>query len=251
MKTKFCRLVVAGILSLCSLDAMAQTNAIVSTNTVVKYPWASSANAGLTLTRGNSDTLLFTVKLLTDKKTPVNEYNFDADGAYGDNNSVKSAETLHGFGQWNHLFSDKFYGYVRLEGLHDGIAGVKYRFTLGPGAGYYLIKDTHTTLATEIGGSYVFEKLGDEDTAYETLRFAERFEHKFKNYGARTWETLEILPQVDNFNNYLMNAEVGIEAAIAKNLSLQAYIDDNFNNQPAAGLKKNDVKLVSGISYKF
>ena len=56
---------------------------------------------------------------------------------------------------------------------------------------------------------------------------------------------------MDNFNNYLMNAEVGIEAAIAKNLSLQAYIDDNFNNQPAAGLKKNDVKLVSGISYKF
>ena len=101
------------------------------------------------------------MKLLTDKKTPVNEYNFDADGAYGDNNSVKSAETLHGFGQWNHLFSDKFYGYVRVEGLHDGIAGVKYRFTLGPGAGYYLIKDTQTTLATEIGGSYVFEKLGD------------------------------------------------------------------------------------------
>lgn len=251
MKTKYSSLVVAGFLAFFSLGAMAQTNAIVSTNTVVKYPWASSADAGLTLTRGNSDTLLFTLKFLTDKKTPVNEYNFDVDGAYGDNNSVKSAETLHGFGQWNHLFSEKFYGYLRVEGLHDGIAGVKYRFTVGPGAGYYLIKDTQTTLATEIGGSYVFEKLGDVNSAYETLRLAERFEYKFKNHGARTWQTLEILPQVDNFNNYLVNAEVGIEAAIAKNLSLQAYIDDNYNSEPAFGLKKNDVKLVSGVSYKF
>jgi len=248
MKTKLKSIVAAGLLAVVSISASAQT---AMTNAVVKYPWESSASAGLTLTKGNSDTALVTVKLLTDKKTPVNEYGLGVDGAYGENSSVESTETLHGFGQWNHLFSEKFFGYVRVEGLHDGIADIKYRFTVGPGAGYYIIKTEGTTLAAEAGGSYVIQRLGTNDTSYETLRLAERFEHKFSTYGARVWQTVEILPQVDKFQNYLINAEVGIEAAVAKNLSLQAYVDDNFDSEPAAGRKKNDVKLVSGVSYKF
>ncbi len=252
MKNQNTAFVVASLLALFAVGANAQTNPSTTlTNVVVKYPWDSSISAGLTLTSGNSDSQLFTAKLLTDKKTPVNEYNFDLDGAYGENDSVKNAETLHGFGQWNHLFSEKFFGYLRVEGLHDGIADVQYRITVGPGAGYYVIKSKQTTLAAEIGGSYVDQKLGDAYSSYETLRLAERFEHKFATYGARVWQTVEFLPQVDKFDNYLVNAEVGIEAAVAKNLSLQAYVDDNFDSEPATGRKKNDVKLVSGVSYKF
>src|SRR5581483_830426 len=179
----------------------------VATN---KYPWESSASAGLTLTRGNSDMLLLTTKLQTQRKMPVNEYHFDLDGTYGKTSGVKSTETLHGDAQWNHLFSERFYGYLRAEGLHDAIAGVRYRFTVGPGVGYYLIKDKESTLAAEGGVSEVFQQLGPNDTAYTTLRVAERFEHKFTNYNARVWENVEVLPQVDKFENYLVNGEVGV-----------------------------------------
>ena len=44
----------------------------------------------------------------------------------------------------------------------------------GPGAGYYLLKETNTTLAVEGGGNMVFERLGSTDSSYETLRLAER-----------------------------------------------------------------------------
>ena len=59
------------------------------------------------------------------------------------------------------------------------------------------------------------------------------------------------MPQVDNVNNYIINSEVGIEASIAKNLSLQTYLDDSYDSEPAPGRERNDVKLVSGLSYKF
>ena len=223
----------------------------VPTNPVVKHPWESSVSAGLTLTEGNSDTLLLTTKLQTQRKLPENEYKFDLDGTYGKTDGVKSTETLHGDAQWNHLFSERFYGYLRADGLHDAIAGIRYRFTVGPGVGYYLIKDPQTTLAVEGGVSEVFQQLGGRDTAYTTLRLAERFEHKFTNHNARIWENAEILPQVDRFQNYLVNAEVGVEAALAKNLSLQTYLDDDYSSEPAAGRKRNDLKLVSAIAYKF
>jgi hypothetical protein len=34
-------------------------------------------------------------------------------------------------------------------------------------------------------------------------------------------------------------------------MSLQVCLDDTYNTEPASGFKRNDVKLVSGISYKF
>jgi putative salt-induced outer membrane protein YdiY len=228
--------------------ATAATNAIVQPP---KYPWESSVGAGLTLTRGNSSTLLVTGSLQTHKKTPDNEIKLGADGAYGEDSSVENVDTIHGFGQYNHLFTDKFYGYLRAEALHDGIADLQYRLTVGPGAGYYFLKETNTTFAGEFGASYVDQRLGDVDDNYVTLRLAENFEYKFKRFGARFWESVEVLPQVNKFDNYLVNAEVGIESALSQTISLKTYLVDNFNNEPAAGRQKNDVKLISGISYKF
>jgi putative salt-induced outer membrane protein YdiY len=285
MKNPIAILIAAtSILAAFSANASAQTNVITVTNVVTmtvtnivtltnepakadaataaataaapiiqppKYPWASSVGAGLTLTRGNSDTLLLTASAQTDKKTPDDEISLGADGAYGENNSVKDVDTIHGFGQYNHLFSDRFYGYARVEGLHDGVADLQYRLTVGPGAGYYFLKQTNTTFAGEFGTAFVTQKLGDETDSYETLRLAEKFEHKFQHYGARVWESVEILPQVNKFDNYIMNAEIGVESSISATISLKTYLVDNFNNEPAAGREKNDVKLVSGISYKF
>ena len=216
----------------------------------VKTPWQSSISAGLTLTRGNSDTLLVTGGVLTEKKGKINEWGFGADGAYGVNNGQKDVDTIHTFGQVNHLFTDNFFGYLRVNALHDGISDLQYRLTIGPGVGYYLLKQTNTTLAFEGGSAVVFERLGSKDNTYATLRLAERFEHKFTD-RARIWQSVEILPQVNDFNNYLVNAEFGIESSLSKKLSLQTFVVDNFVNQPAAGRQQNDVKLVSGMKYKF
>ncbi len=247
MKLNKLIILVAVMFTACLLNASAQTNVTAE----IKYPWSSSITAGLTLTRGNSDTLLATAKFLTDKKTPDNEYSLGADAAYGSANDVENNDNYHGFGQWNHLFSDKWYSYLRGDGLHDGIAEVKYRFTLTAGVGYYLIKQTNTTLAAEVGPGVVAERVGDVDNTYATIRLAERFEHKFNNGAARIWQSVEILPQIDKPSDFIVNFEIGIESALYKDVSLQVYLVDNYNTQPAAGFKRNDAKLVSGVSYKF
>jgi hypothetical protein len=56
---------------------------------------------------------------------------------------------------------------------------------------------------------------------------------------------------VDKFENYIINGEVGLESSITKTISLKTTLIDNFNNEPAADRQKNDVRLVSGITYKF
>lgn len=219
----------------------------VATN---KSVWESSIAFGLTLTSGNSDTLLANTTVNTHRRNPTNEWFFGADAAYGENNSVKNAEILHGFGQYNHLFSQRWFGYLRTDGLHDGIADVVYRVTLSPGAGYYFIKSKMTTLAGEVGPSVVLEKLDGERSTYLTPRFAEHFEHKMDEH-TRFWQSVEFLPEVDKPDNFLINAEVGVEAGLTKRLSLRTVLQDAYANIPAPGRKDNDLKLISGLSYKF
>lgn len=266
----------------CSLSTSAQTNIVTVTNVVsvmvtnvvtvtnvvavtpapapapataaiemaVKYPWASSVSAGLTITRGNSHTLLYSAAIGTDKKTPDNEFSLGASGAYGSQNSIQNVNNYGGFAQWNHLFTERFYDYVRADANRDVIADLDYRFNLGPGVGYYLIKQTNTTLSVEAGAGYQYEHLGGEYNSFATARLAEKFEHKFRD-RARLWQTAEILPQVDKLQNYAVNFEIGMEASITKTFSLKTTLDDTYQSEPAAKHYRNDIKLISGVSYKF
>jgi len=221
-----------------------------------KPKWERSAFVGATITQGNSDTILVTANVLATRKGGPNEYSLGLDAAYGENDGDKDVETLKGFMQYNRLFTDRFYGYVRADGLHDAIADVEYRFTFGPGAGYYLIKTkddtkkTATSLNVEGGPSFVTEKVGHDHNDYFALRIAEKLEHKFSD-TARVWQMVEFLPQIDDWNNYLINGEVGAEANLTTKVLLRAVVSDTYDNEPAVGRKKNDVKIVSSIGYKF
>lgn len=279
MKTIRTILAVAAVLAAMTLRSEAQTNIVTLTNLVtvtvtnvvtitntapvappvaskpkvekpLKYPWKSSLSLGLTITRGNSHTLLYNGEIQTDKKTPDNEYSLGAGGAYGSQDSQDNVNTYHAYGQWNHLFSKKLYAYVRVDAKRDIIADLDYRLNIGPGVGYYFIKGASTTLAAEGGMGYQYEHLDNEFNSFATARLAENFEHKF-NDRARVWQKVEWLPQVDEVDNYIVNLEVGVETGITKTLSLKTYLDDSFATRPAPGRQKNDVKIVSAIAYKF
>ena len=218
--------------------------------------WETTAAAALTLTRGNSETLLATVSLDTKRKWEKDEAYLGISGGYGEStvNDVneKNTEFLQGYGQYNRLFTDRFYGALRLDGQYDGIAGIEYRFKVSPIAGYYLIKNDKMTLAAEAGPSLIYEHLeGQHSHGYWAARLAERFEYKL-TATTRVWESLEYLPKVDDWaKNYLLNFEAGIETAITKQWSLRVVFQDQYASQPASGRKQNDLRLLAGTAYKF
>lgn len=259
----------AGILTATILAVTAQAQA-QDAKPEEKKGWETSASAGVALARGNSKSFLATMGINSARKWSKDEALLGASGGYGESTDVqradgqpdkttKNADYLKGFGQWNRLFSEKLYGGLRLDAIHDDIADVNYRFTLSPLLGYYFIKDASTTLAAEVGPSFVYEQVGGDESSYVGARLAERFEHKFKG-GARIWQTAEIIPQVDDVENFIVNFELGVEAPLSKKSSLRVVLQDAYDNQPAVASGpapgthyklKNDLKLIAGLSYKF
>jgi putative salt-induced outer membrane protein YdiY len=226
-----------------------------------KPKWETSAGVGVTLTTGNSESVQAAANFLTQYKRDKDEFRFAIDAGYGEAKPAESATNpdpemekntsyVRGSAQYNRLFSERLFGYLRVEAMHDDIADVTYRVTLSPGLGYYFIKNAKTRLSAELGPGYIFEKLDDDENDYATLRIGERFEHKLSK-TARLWQSVEIMPEVTDFENFLVNFTVGIEADITKKLRVQVYVVDIYDNVPAPDREENDLKLVAGLKYMF
>jgi len=221
-----------------------------------KKGWETTAAAGVTLTRGNSETFLGTLTLDSKRKWEHDEAAFGVAGGYGESTTAglntKNTEFVRGFGQYNRLFNERLYGGLRVDGEYDGIAGVEYRARVSPLAGYYLVKKPKTSLAVEVGPSFVWEHLKDTASrSYVAARAGERFDHKLTE-TTKIWQRFEFVPDLSRIGEkYLLISEVGIDAAITKQMSLRAVFQDSYDSEPAAGREKNDIRLITGIAYKF
>ena len=234
----------------CWIAQLHAQDAAESVETNKPPTWDVSASLGFSHTSGNSETLLLTGSLVGKRKIKDADLELGIDGAYGENDGDSNVETLRVWGQYDDPISERVYWYGRAEGYHDGIADLDYRVTLSPGLGYHFIKKEKTLLRGEFGPSWIYQRLGGRTEDYFAVRFAERFEHKF-NDRVKLYQGVEFLPQIDDWENYLVNFVIGIESMLTQKMSLDVFFVDNYNSRPAEGRKHNDTKLVAALKYKF
>lgn len=214
-----------------------------------------SFNAGLTLTDGNSETMAANASLIASgEKQGLGSYRVGLEGNYGESTVDEITSTTvgnaKGYGTVRRTLSDRLYATLDATVLHDDIAEIAYRATLGPGLGVYLVKNERVALSFDLGPSYVWEEVGGIEDDYLALRAAQRLDVRF-NANAKLWESVEYVPDVEDFGSYLLNAEVGVEATLTERIVLRIVLQNKYDSTPSAGLEKSDLSLVSGLGVKF
>ena len=181
------------------------------------------------MTRGNSKTTASSGSIVSERKGDQNEVSLGLEGNYGQTEETQSDGTKQmkttvqnekGYAKYRRLFTDRDYAYFNGELSQDKIADIKYRLIIGPGLGRYFIKSDKTTLGGEAGISWIKDKVGDVEGDRFALRVAQRYEWKISD-TAKIWENVEYIPALDDFNNYLVNGEIGAEAAMNAKFSLR------------------------------
>lgn len=255
MKRELRTVISALLLFVCARQATAACDAAADPCGPKKVldSWEKSLAAGLNLTRGNSDTLLLTLLAQARRETDQDIIRFDASYGYGedstntadgeDSTTRNDARVTAGY---NYLLSERTFVGGIVDFRYDEIADIDYRFTLSPTVGYYFLKDADFKFSGDIGPSYVFEKVGGEENDYFAPRIGERFEWVI-SCTSKLYQSAEILYDVEDSDNYMMNAEAGVEAAIATNLALVVLLRDNYDNLPAADREKNDLTLITAL----
>lgn len=225
---------------------------------------ATALNAGLTLTDGNSETLAANVGLKTEgEKEGLGSVLAGAEFNYGESTvqtkttdeagvetvaekDEKTVENAKLFANVKKTLSPRTFMSLDGTAAYDDVADIDYRATLGPGLGAYLVKNDRRELTLEAGPAYLWEKVGGARDDYLALRFAERYAcQALKN--AKLVQSLEYLPEAEDFDNYLLVGEIGVEAAMSDRLSLRVVLQSKYDNTPAEGKERNDLSLIAGI----
>ena len=208
--------------------------------------------AGLALTDGNSETMQINSALITEgEKERLGSLRAGLEGNYGESkvDGVKetTVENARLFANVKKTITRRTFAFLDGSLLYDDIAQIDYRGVIAPGVGVYLIKNAQTALFVEAAPAYVWEKVVDETDDYPAFRFAERIEHEFSPV-TRVWQSMEYLPKADDFKDYLLNSELGAEAALNSRMKLRIVLQNKYDSTPGDDLKKNDLALIAGIS---
>jgi len=216
--------------------------------------WSSSLDLGASLTRGNSETLLVTATLTLDLDFGKNEFFGNFTYAFGEENSNVTENEFFLTASLSRLLNDRgnWYWGGRLDGRTDELADIDYRFTGTTFFGHYFIKrpDDSLQISAELGAGFQAESLGDVEENFAVLYAGQRFNYWITDF-TRLYQGFAIFVEAADPSNYQTVVEAGIETFLSDNLSFKAFLLNQFESSPAPGRERNDIRIVSGLSYKF
>ncbi len=217
--------------------------------------WSGSADAGLSATRGNSDTLLISLGTQAARATQRDKLSLNAAALFARNSttgvSITTAEAIRGGARYDRDISKRLFGFGLTDLEHDKFQQLKLRLVLGGGLGYHARKTERMRLDLFGGGSYNREKFstGLTRNSAEAL-FGEELSYKLSAVTSLSQRAV-LFPNLSDFGKYRFAFDLTGVTKLTRQLGLQATISDRYQSNPLPGIKKNDLLLTTGIRWTF
>lgn len=214
---------------------------------------AGSLSAGLSLTRGNSDTK--NLNLTFDFAQRVNARNvakYDAFYLRADQNGALTVDRMSFGARDEYSVSPLTYAFADAHFLRDRFKEIDYLLTPAVGAGRHLIKNANLDVSAEGGIGLALEKdRGLNKTTSGALQAKQNLSWKFSP-TATVGETAAALWKMNHFADALYHLEGSLAGDLTAHSQLKvSLLDDYKTRPPAPGIKKNDVSLIAAIVMKF
>jgi putative salt-induced outer membrane protein YdiY len=170
---------------------------------------------------------------------------------YGHTDGVLSDNRMSGSLKTDYDLTRRIYVYNLGGAGYDEPRRVDFRYELGPGLGYQLVKRTNFVVKAESGVNYQTEFRAD-DTRSEVFfgRFAEDVAWKVTS-KLSVDEKFEFFPALANWKQYRFRFESNLRYALMNNFSFVVTVSDQYDSAPAEGVPPNDLQVRSAIGLKF
>ena len=213
--------------------------------------WTGEVLLGTDLAFGAKDRELYSGRLkLNYVKMPLRN-SLDYLFTYGRTDGELSANRMDGTMKTDYDLNPRVYLYSLAAAGYDEIRKIDWRYEVGPGSGYQLVKRTNFVFRVEGGFQYQvqnFEGNRQDDIFYH--RLAEELKW---NIGALFTfdEKAEFLPEFTDFSEYRFRVEANLRYWLRSNLSLNFTVINLYDTMSAPGVGQNDLQLRSSIGLKF
>jgi putative salt-induced outer membrane protein len=223
--------------------------------------WSGMLDTGLSVTRGNSATLAFSLSAKAARVTTRDKISVFSTAVYAsDDTTPPSRTTAHAIrggirGDFNvsdHVF---VFGFTDFE--YDQFQDLDLRNVLGGGLGYHVIKTKNTTFDVFGGGDYEQEYFSATPPFPTGLTrktgevvLGEELDSKL-NGRTTLSEKFSLFPNVSDTGSYRFQFDATAATKLKAWLGWQITYSDRYLSNPLPGLKKNDVLLSTGLRLTF
>ena len=212
--------------------------------------WRRNLDFGMNQTKGNTETLRYSLGLDALKEEDADLFRLRAKGLYGESDGNKDTENAYAGFRYERLLNPKIYALGNLDWITDTIADLRYRVTAITSPGWRLIRTEETLVNLEAGAGYILEKKESEDKGYAAGRVAITIE-RVANAHVILWCAAEYLPKLADPGIFYMNAEAGVASYITRDLSLNVCYQERYDSTPVDGKKNADTILATAVSLNF
>ena len=218
-----------------------------------KSPWAGHFAAGLTLTKGNSDTRTFNLALTVEYRLQPRNL-VKADGFYlnsrEDGVSSVARTSLHLRDEYT--LSDRYFAFGDVQFVKDQFKSIDSLVASTVGAGVHLIKTRKEELSADLGAGFILERdEGLDRTTSGVVRAGESYLWKISKSANLTESAFGLWKTRDTGDAYY-HFEVALGAAINDHVEIKIALLDEYKAKPVFDtIKKNDVAGIVSFGYKL
>jgi putative salt-induced outer membrane protein YdiY len=216
--------------------------------------WMGDAALSLGLTRGNSETTTLALSASL-KKEWGNAWSFEENTSFflTRMSGETTAENMGLTARISRRVSKSFFIFGEMQALRDRFKNYSYRFLPQIGVGIAVLNTEKLSLDFTGGLTQVitrYRQTADNDT-YTGLVLGNKWRWKISE-TADVLESLSFNTDFSNLGRFSMRLEVSLTSALTKLLAVRISLIDSYDNRPVgAGIKKNDLALLAGLSIKF
>ena len=229
--------------------------------------WHGNVNVAFNAARGNTYDTSAAIVANVNRRWEKDRLNADFGYYFAENGQVgspsqKTTDRWDVEGKHDHFWFPKIYSYENLKWERDMIQDLRARYRVGLGGGYQWLENSvfestgKWSFNQELGVNWIKEEYDGESDAKKNGFCALRYGHHLGYIpkwaeNVELFHTFEILPEVDEWEKFLAKADIGLTTKLIYDFDLLAKIEWDYNSRPAGNRKKDDLRYIVGLGYKW
>jgi len=215
--------------------------------------WSGLANAGLTITSGNSDTQAFNADAKAGARWTDQRAELRADFNQEESNDVDTVDNQLIGGNYDYFFAPKWFATAGGSFETDDIALLDLRSRANTGIGHQMFERDDLNLKFILGPGYLDEEFSN-GTSFDsvTAAWALDYDQKFYEDAFRVFHNHTIDAPFDGLSdNWLFKSKTGVRLPIVNGILATAQVDYDYDKSPAAGQQEDDTTYAVKLGYEW
>lgn len=179
-----------------------------------------------------------------------NGYELQLSYVYGEDNDVKTEESLYYGLEYTRDLSPRLFGFAKIQGSIDEFSTIESDTFVSFGAGYRIYNTPDMQWSVQAGPGYrfgSFRDIGDGDYDEFALGVSSDYAHKLSETVYVTNDTDIIASDA----NTLVYNDLALSVSLNDDLALRTSLLTKYNSEPAAGDRSTDNTIGLSLVYSF